>query len=91
MAIGLYFRPVSMNAQQYDEIMSRLDAAGAGRPAGRSYHVCFGDGDKLAVYDVWDSMDQFEAFGATLMPILAAMQVDPGQPMPEPVHNVIKG
>lgn len=91
MAIGIYFRPASMNAEQYDEVIRRLEAAGAGKPAGRSYHVCFGEGDQLQVFDIWDSQEAFDKFGATLMPILQELQLDPGQPMPEPVHNVITG
>ena len=46
MALGIYISPASMTAVQYDEIMARLDAAGAGQPAGRLYHSCFGTGDE---------------------------------------------
>lgn len=91
MAIGIYFRPASMTAEQYDEVIRRLDAAGAGKPAGRSYHVCFGEGTELAVFDVWDSQEAFDKFGATLMPILQEMRLDPGQPSVATVHNVITG
>ena len=89
MAIGIYFNPASMNAAQYDDVIKRLDAAGGGRPAGRLYHACFGSGDKLQVFDIWESQDAFDAFGGTLMPILAEVGLDPGQPMVEPVHNLI--
>jgi hypothetical protein len=33
----------------------------------------------------------FEAFGATLLPIMAEAGVEPGQPMVAPVRNIIKG
>ena len=89
MAIGIYFNPASMDAKAYDEVIRRLEANGAGKPAGRQYHVCFGGGSKLQVFDVWDSQESFDTFGATLMPILQEVGVDPGQPMVEPVHNVI--
>jgi hypothetical protein len=91
MAIGIYFNPESMTAAQYDEALARLDAAGASRPAGRLYHTCFGSGDKLQVFDVWESPETFEKFGATLMPILGEIGLDVGQPMIEPVHNHIPG
>jgi hypothetical protein len=55
----------------------------------RSVHVCFGEGDNLQVFDVWDSQEAFDEFGATLMPILEAHGVDPGTPMVAPVHNTI--
>jgi len=90
MAIAIYFHPESMNAAQYDEIMKRLDAAGAGSPPGRSHHSCFGPADHLMVYDVWDSAESFQKFGETLMPILGEMDLDPGQPDIMPVHNVVQ-
>ena len=90
MAIGFYFSPpVPMTAQQYDEIIARLKKAGAGHPAGRTYHTAFGSSDKLMVFDVWTSQEAFDKFGQTLLPIMAAMGLDPGQPMVSQVHNVI--
>ena len=91
MAIGLYFNPPSMTATQYDEVTRRLEAAGEGKPVGRLYHSCFGSADKLQVFDIWESQEDFDRFGATLLPILEQMGVDPGQPMVEPVHNLIPG
>ena len=89
MAIAVYFHPESMGASQYDEIINKLDAAGAGKPAGRVHHSCFGPAEKLMVYDVWDSQESFDAFGQTLMPILGEVGVDPGTPDVMPVHNLI--
>jgi hypothetical protein len=80
-----------MTAQQYDQIIERLTAAGAGAPEGRRYHVCFGSGDRLQVLDVWESPESFEQFGQTLMPILQQLGVDPGQPAIQPVHSTIIG
>ena len=91
MAIGIYFNPASMSAAQYDDVIARLDEAGAGAPAGRLYHACFGAGDKLQVFDIWESQAAFDKFGETLMPILNEVGLDPGQPMVEPVHNLIPG
>ena len=85
MAIATYFNPPSMSQQSYDETIRRLEQAGAGNPSGRTYHVCFGSGDKLQVFDAFDD------FGKTLMPILQEIGLDPGQPYIEPVHNVIQG
>ena len=66
MAISVYINPVSATAAQYDEIIRRLDAAGAGKPAGRLYHACFGSGDKLQVFDIWESQQAFDKFGETM-------------------------
>ena len=91
MALGFYFAPQSMGAEQYDEATRRLEAAGQGAPAGRLCHVAFSGGAGLHVFDVWDSQESFDAFGQTLMPILAELGVDPGQPQVSEVHNIIQG
>ena len=90
MAIAIYFHPPAMSAAQYDDIIKRLDAAGAGQSAGRLHHSVFGPPDHLMVYDVWDSAESFQKFGETLMPILGEIGVDPGQPEIMPVHNVVQ-
>ena len=89
MAIGIYFAPAAMSATQYDECIKLLKKAGAGHPAGRSYHASFGPTDKLMVFDVWTSQAAFDKFGKTLMPILQQLGIDPGQPAVMPVHRVI--
>jgi hypothetical protein len=91
MAIGLYFDPKGMTSEKYDEVIRRLEEAGEGSPAGRTYHACFGAPDHLMVFDVWESQEQFDRFGQTLMPILQDIGIDVGQPEVMPVHNVIEG
>ncbi len=90
MAIAMYFHPQSMSAAQYDEVIRRLEAAGAGRPGGRLHHSCFGAGDSMMVYDVWESQEAFDAFAPTLMPILESIGLDPGTPDVMPIHNLIQ-
>jgi len=90
MAIGIYFSPAAMSADLYNECIKRLRKAGAGHPAGRSYHSAFGAKDKLMVFDVWTSQTAFDRFGKTLMPILAELGLDPGNPTVMPIHNIIK-
>lgn len=89
MAIAVVFTPQSMTVAQYDEIIKRLEEAGAGAPKGRLYHVCYGSSEQLQVTDVWESVETFERFGQTLMPILQQMGLDPGQPNVNPIHNII--
>lgn len=79
----------AMSAEKYDECIKLLKKAGAGNPAGRSYHAAFGPKDKLMVFDVWTSRAAFDKFGKTLMPILQQLGIDPGQPSVMPVHKVI--
>lgn len=91
MALGMYFTPSSFTPSAYDDAINRLEAAGAGAPAGRLYHVALETDGQIQVFDVWDSQESFEAFGATLLPIMAEIGADPGQPQVSPVHNIIEG
>jgi len=90
MSFVFVFTPKGMTAAKYDECIQKLEAAGAGNPQGRLYHVCYGDPNNVMVTDIWDRVENFEKFGATLIPILSELGVDPGQPAVQPVHNVIE-
>ena len=89
MAIAVYFHPAKMDSKSYDEAMSRMEAAGQSKPEGRLHHSCFGPADALMVYDVWESQEAFDAFGATLMPIMQSIGLDVGQPDIMPIHNLV--
>lgn len=91
MAIIVHFEPKGLNDKTYPDIMRRLAAAGAAAPRGRVHHVCYGAPDALRVVDVYATPQDFEAFGKTLMPILAAVGVDPGQPVVQPVTDIVRG
>ena len=91
MALGFYFVQGGFTTAKYDEALKRLEAAGQGAPKGRRHHVALESNGEIQVFDIWESQEEFEAFGATLMPILTELGVDPGQPMVAPVHNVIEG
>jgi hypothetical protein len=75
-----------MTSENYRKVLSRLDAAGASAPAGRQYHCAYGAPDNLQVIDFWDSPESFEAFGATLVPILKEYGVT-ATPNIQTVHN----
>jgi hypothetical protein len=91
MALGMYFTPSSFTKDNYDDAIRRLEAAGAGAPEGRTYHVALETNGEIQVFDIWESQAAFDAFGQTLVPILSELGVDPGEPMVSPVHNVIEG
>jgi hypothetical protein len=91
MAIIVHFVPRGMDDEKYAEVMRRLDAAGAAAPAGRLHHTCYGDRKALRVTDVYDTPQSFEAFGKTLVPILAQLGIDVGQPDVIEVHNIVRG
>jgi hypothetical protein len=90
MSILIRFAPPALTADQYEESVRKLEAAGDFPPAGLDYHVCFGTEGSLRVSEIWDSRQQFEAFGERLMPILADVGIDPGEPEILEIHNIIK-
>jgi hypothetical protein len=45
----------------------------------------------IQVFDIWESQEQFDSFGETLVPILAGLGVELAAPMVATVHNVIQG
>ncbi|MEO8140334.1 MAG: hypothetical protein ABI742_11850 [Gemmatimonadota bacterium] len=91
MALTISFSPKRMSTTQYDEVIRRLAAAGAGAPSGRLFHTCFGPPTELRVVDVWASQAQFDKFGTVLMPIMKEMNLDTGAPDIQPQHNSIVG
>jgi hypothetical protein len=91
MAVAIFFTPTPMSAEQYRECVRRLEAAGAGAPAGRLLHVCFESGGELRVLDVWDSVESCEEFGRALLPILDDLGVSPGASVVGDVLNIIQG
>jgi hypothetical protein len=90
MSFVLTFFPPGFTATKYAETVKQLEAAGAGSPKGRSYHVCYGDPNGVHVTDIWDNMEDFQAFGKTLIPIMDSLGVDPGQPDIQEVRNIIE-
>ena len=81
----------SMTADLYDETLPSVEASGQFPPDGLDYHVAFSTGGDLRVSEIWDSKEQFEAFGAVLMPVLAANGVElAGPPEVLEVYNIIK-
>jgi hypothetical protein len=90
MRIVARFTPTSLTTQQYEESLRRLPELGDWPPDGLDYHVFFGPEGNLRVSEVYDSREQFEAFGERLMPVLAEIGIEPGEPEVLEVHNVIK-
>ena len=91
MSILVRFKPASSaTSQQYDETIRRLESAGGFPPDGLEYHVAFKVGDQFLVSEIWESQEKLAAFGERLMPILAEVGIDPGQPEILEIHNIIK-
>jgi hypothetical protein len=91
MALGIYFAHEGFTPDKYESAIKKLEAAGAGAPKGRTLHVALESDGHIQVFDIWESQGEFDAFGPTLMPILAELGVELKDPMVAQVHNVIKG
>lgn len=91
MSIVVRFNPTSMTAEKYDDTLPKIEEAGTFPPDGLDYHVCFGSEGNLRVSEIWDSREQFEAFGERLLPILAEAGIEfSGPPEILEVHNILK-
>jgi hypothetical protein len=90
MALGFYITGKGFTQDKYDTTTQQLQDAGAGAPAGRLSHVALETDGEIQVFDVWESQEAFDAFGATLMPILTAAGIELNEPMVARVHNEIK-
>jgi hypothetical protein len=90
--IGVYFQPKGLTLAQFDEVDRRVDQkleeAGQEAPEGAFHTSCFGEDGQLSVFQIWESPEAFEKFGNTLMPILAEVGVEAGQPTIVPVHRL---
>jgi hypothetical protein len=67
------------------------NAPGRSSGNGRLYHVALESDGLIQVFDVWESHESFEAFKATLLPIMGEFGLDPGQPSVAPVREINQG
>ena len=80
-----------MTAEKYDETMPLVEASGEFPPAGLDYHVAFTSGGCFRVSEIWDSMEQFEAFAHRLMPILTEGGIElAGPPEIVEIHTIVR-
>ena len=85
------FTPASnVTTEQYDDTIRRLEKVGDWPPQGLDYHIAFKSNGKFRVSEIWDSREQFDAFGQRLMPVLKEVGIEPGEPEMLEIHNIIK-
>ena len=92
MSIMVRHHPKSLTAEKYDATNEQLAAAGLEWPAdGMDYHVCFGTDGSLAISEIWDTREQWEAFADRLMPLLAEAGIELArEPEVFEIHEVTK-
>jgi hypothetical protein len=92
MSIVVRLSPTNVTREKYDEVERRLESAGVWpQPAGLEFHVLFGSEGNLRVSEIWDSQEQFEAFGEHLLPILSDVGISfSAEPEIFEAHNIVK-
>jgi heme-degrading monooxygenase HmoA len=70
-----------MTVEQYRALDEQVRAVAGVNPEGLRMHSCFAEGENLAVFDVWESREAFEAFGQKLQPIAEKLGASLGTPM----------
>jgi hypothetical protein len=77
VSIVVRYHPKSLTAEKYDATNKEIEAADLDWPPdGLDYHICFGTDGNLMVSEIWDSLEQWQAFGERLMPILAEAGIE---------------
>ncbi len=74
--IAVYVKPESLTLEQYNKARKGLEASGANLD-GRKHHSCFGEDGQLMVFEIWDSQENYDAFGKFLMPVLQDVGIVP--------------
>jgi hypothetical protein len=90
MSILVRFTPAGVTTERYDESIRRIKEAGDWPPDGLEYHVAFGSSENLRVSEIWDTREQWEEFGKRLMPLLADIGIEPGEPELLEIHNIVR-
>ena len=80
-----------VTSEHYDETIRRLEKSGDWLPAGLEFHVAFMSNGNFRVSEIWDSREQFDAFGKRLMPVLKDVGIElAGEPETREIHNIVK-
>ena len=91
MPIAMYSHHPELTLEQFDEVDRRIhEATGGGEPKGMIHHSVIGADQGVTVYEIWESEEDFQAFGKLLIPIITAMGLGPGHPVIGPVHRLVQ-
>ena len=83
--IAVYVRPESLTIEQYNKARAGLSKANID---GRKHHSCFGEDGQLAVYEIWESQEAYEAFAQFLVPVLQEAGIVAPPPSIVPLVNL---
>ena len=90
MSVLVRFAPANLTKEKYDESLRRLKEAGEFPPDGMEYHLALGPDGSMRISEIWDSLEQMQAFGDRLLPILTDIGIEfSGEPEFVEVYNII--
>jgi hypothetical protein len=85
-----YLSAPSVTREMYDEVNRRLETFESSPPDGLIAHVAFAAPDGFRVSEVWESAEQFQAWGERLLPILTDVGVElAGEPEIHEIYNLV--
>ena len=94
-AIVAFFDLPDFTQKNYDDTLAELKSNGGWPPKkeeGLLSHISFQKGDNWCVVDVWESQEQFMAFGQNrLFPIFGKLGLNPAPPQVFPLHIFATG
>ena len=83
------FNLAGMSAEQYDQLLQNMEAAGVLNMPGRLSHVASVTEEGIVAVDVWESAEALQQFAGTLIPMLQQVGVTPSSPKIYPVYNMM--
>jgi quinol monooxygenase YgiN len=86
VAVAVHICPTKMSRDEYERVIKDLEDSGVGEPEGRSFHAAYGD-DRVCMFEVWDSPEQFDAHKNQLFETLQGAGLDAGTVEIHPLHT----
>ncbi|MGA9857020.1 MAG: hypothetical protein WBQ18_04105 [Solirubrobacteraceae bacterium] len=86
MPVAVHISPQHMTKQDYEAMISDLEAAGMSEPEGRLFHAAYGD-DDVHMFEVWESPEQFKAHREQTLATLQASTLGPTRVEMHQVHS----
>jgi len=91
MQIAMYSQHPELTLEMFDQIDRLVHASlGGGEPKGMIHHSVIGADQGVTVFEIWESQEDFEAFGKVLVPIITEMGLGPGHPVISPVYRLVQ-
>jgi quinol monooxygenase YgiN len=75
-----------MSKDDYERVISDLEASGLSEPEGRLYHAAYG-GDQVQMFEVWRSQEDFDAHRDSMVAVLQGAGLGGGSVDVHPLHS----